>query len=156
MIILQLLALGEQLLNYVYPYWEDAKQSLRDWLGPTPLTYHLLKDGRVLSSTIVLPDEIKSETYAYWPIQKQMTKLLTLVDGRYKPLPIIGIVLKTSQETIDISDWLGDIRAYPVPEQITAKQILLLWSLVQNRYVEFEGSTVEIVKNDGSQETITL
>ena len=153
--ILYALAFAEQMITTLLPYWESLKHELRVWLGPEPLTYHILPDGRVLHSSVVLPEEVRSNAFLFDPITKHITKLVEPVNGRFKPLPYIGIELENSTMKIDISDWLGEIRACPVPE-ISAKQVLLLWSIVHNKYIVFDGSTMQIVKSDGTQETIAL
>ena len=155
MSVIQLLAFVENLITIANPYWEDAKQMLREWLGPVPHTYHLLADGRVLRHDVSLPEEIRALAYMFNPLTRKMSKLVPSgEDGRYKALPFIGIVIN-GPDRIDISDWLGEIRSYPIPD-ITPKQIVLLWSLVHNNYIPSENATLDIVKNDGSQETIPL
>jgi len=155
--ILNLLALAEQLITYAAPYWEYVKQELRTWLGPVPIRYFLIPDGRVLPSIMIMPEDTNANTYVYDPFTKQITKVQAISDeGRYKQLPIIGIVIKHASGTIDISDWVGELRAKPVPDFITAKQLVILWSYVHNTFVPFTESSLSIVKNDGTEETIVL
>ena len=153
---MQILAYAEQLFNQIAPYWEYAKKELRTWLGPEPLTYYLLTDGRVLPSTITLPDEVKAETFTFDPFLKRMKKSLGEQEGRLRPLPFIGIVLKTPSFEVDISEWLGELRAFPNPEFVTAKQLILLWSHVHNKYITFQNGSLLLVKNDGTEETVDL
>jgi hypothetical protein len=153
---MQILALTEQILNQVHPYWEYVKQEMRTWLGPVPLTYYLFEDGRVLPSTIELPESVRSAVFTFNPFSKRIQKLSSLEEGRFKPLPYIGIVLKASSEEIDITEWVGEIRAFPIPEFITAKQIILLWSHVHNKYVSFANASIHIIKDDGDEETIYM
>lgn len=57
---------------------------------------------------------------------------------------------------VDISDWVGEIRAFPVPE-LPVKQLLTLWSLVHHQYVPLSGGAqVNVTKNDGETDLITL
>ena len=58
------------------------------------------------------------------------------------------------RDEIDISEWVGDVRAFPIPEFITAKQILTLWSFTQHKYISFANANISIVKSDGTEETL--
>lgn len=149
---LELLAIYERISVYIYEHWEYVKQELRVWLGPEPLTYFLLDDGRVLPSTITIPEDYRTTTYQYTPHNKQIT-LLTEPnpEGRFRPLPYLGIVIGT----IDISDWLGELRANPVPPNITANQIVQLWSYSSNTFLPKTGE-IKIVKSDGTEETTPM
>lgn len=154
MFYIQILAMAEQILTQVAPYWEYAKQEARNWLGPAPIRFFLMPDGRVLPSSIVLPDDAKEGVFVYDPFSKRITKLLGTEEGRFKQLPYLGIVLKMQRDEIDISEWVGDIRAFPIPECITAKQILTLWSSTQHKYISFVNANISIVKSDGTEETL--
>jgi hypothetical protein len=153
---LQLLALSEQIYSRVLPYWEYIKQELRNWLGPVPRTYALLQDGGVVPGTFQLSMDIRSRAFVYSPSTKTILKLLNIEEGRKKPLPFIGIVHKSSTGETDISEWLGEIRAYPIPEFLTVRQILLLWSFVHETHLPLQDVTVGVVKDDGTEETVHL
>jgi hypothetical protein len=71
-------------------------------------------------------------------------------------LPFIGIVHKSSTGTTDISEWVGEIRACPIPEFLTVKQILLLWSFVHETHLSLQDVTVGVVKDDGTEEDVHL
>ena len=143
-------------MNQILPVWEVVKQGLRDWLGPIPQSYYILPDGRVLPSTFTLPEYIQPDVYVFHPLTKRIIKFANVEQGRFKPLPFIGIVIKSRSLEIDISEWLGEIRAFPVPECMNAKQILLLWSYAHNQYISFADATMHIVKDDGTEETIEV
>jgi len=145
-----LLATYTQIMDIVEAYWMYVKHELRSWLGPEPLTYWLLEDGRVLPSTITLPDEYKSTTHVYNPTTKQIT-LLTEPnpEGRFRPLPFLGMTFGE----LDLSDWIGEIRTNPVIPNISPKQILQLWSYTHNTFLPKHG-TICVIQSDGTEEKV--
>lgn len=156
MSFLQLLAFTEQIYTQIVPYWEYVKQELRNWLGPVPLTYFLLHDGGVIPGSFQLSSENRSNAFVYSPSSKQIRKLEQVEEGRLKPLPFIGIVHKSQEGDTDISEWLGDVRAFPIPEFLTVRQILLLWSFVHHIYLPLHNVTIAVVKSDGTEEEVQL
>jgi hypothetical protein len=156
--LMKTLAMYEQFLTTVLePIWETCKQSLRDWLGPEPLTYFLMENGHILPSSMKLSEEQKSEAYLYDPIAKRITAANNPTpEGRFRPLPYIGIYITKSNETTDITEWLGDVRANPVPTDMSVKQIILLWCYAKNRYIALEQCKIHVVRANGDEEDICI
>jgi hypothetical protein len=61
----------------------------------------------------------------------------------------------TDVGSIDISDWVGEIRIFPARD-ITPLQLVELWSATQNQYVPIEEARVIVTRDDGSVETVAL
>lgn len=144
-------AFYEQVSTVVWNNWEYVKQEVRNWLGPEPLTYLLIEDGQVLPSTVALPDDYKSTTYVFHPATKQIT-LYTEPnpEGRFRPLPFLGMSIGER----NLSDWVGEIRSNPALPNISAKQILQLWSASNHTFLPKTG-TIQIVQSDGTEESVT-
>lgn len=146
-----------QTINSIYSYWELSKQYLRSWLGPEPMKLYILKDGSVLPSTLLLPTDMEDEAYIFCPNTNQITSLQNPTpEGRFRPLPYIGIQFNAVSNSVDISDWLGEIRANPIPPNITVEQIVRVWMFVHNRYISLKNTKAHIVKNDGTEEDFTF
>jgi hypothetical protein len=155
---LQLLAFWHRLTLVFTAHLESWKHSVRTWIGPEPQRYSLLQDGRVLPATLQLPTEIQMSTFVYDPATHRIEGAVNADPAaRYRRLPLIaGSLQHTSIGTIDISDWLGEIRAHPVPD-LPIRQILTLWSLVHNQYFPLsDGAQATITKNDGETDLITF
>ena len=156
--IMNALAFYEQASVVVKGYLKGAAKTARVWLGPEPSAYYLLNDGQVLPVTIVLPDSVFQTAYVYNPQTQRITLASnTEPEGRFKPLPYLAIQVNSpDMEPIDLSDWLGEVRANPVSE-FTTEQLVTLWSYVHNRYVPFTtGTTITVTNSDGQQVTVTL
>lgn len=155
--LLTLLAFWHKLTTYLTFVCDSGKQWLRDILGPSPTNYYLLTDSRVLPSSIVLPELELQSAYIYNPHTLRIYQNNTSQEERFRRLPYIAASFNhpTTGE-VDISDWVGEIRAHPVPE-LPVKQLLTLWSYAHNRYVPLsDGVQVSITKNDGSTVLITF
>jgi len=155
---LQLLAFWHHLTVYTGIVWNAALAKIRSFVGPAPVNYYLLQDGRVLPNSINLPTELIVTTYEYEPHSNRLSLLSnTDIGARFRRLPTIAMSFNhPSTGEVDISDWLGEIRAHPVPE-LTVKQLLTLWSLAHHRYVPLsDGVQVSVTKNDGETDLVTL
>jgi hypothetical protein len=155
---LQLLAFWHQLTIATAIVWNAALTKIRTAVGPAPVEYYLLEDGRVLPSSIVLPVSTHSSTYLYNPHSHRLS-LLSNIDpsARFRRLDTIALSFNhPSTGEVDISDWLGEVRAHPVPD-LPVKQLLSLWSLAHHRYVPLsDGVQVSVTKNDGETDLITF
>lgn len=153
--LLSLLALLEHLSNYVYAYYAQGKSMLRAWLGPEPAQYFLLPDQQVLPTCMNLPEEVKIHACVYDPATQRISKPNS--EGRFRPLPYLSMCVKHEGSEFDMSDWIGTVRANPIPSFLSIKQIVTLWSLTQNKYVPFgPAAQVHITKNTGDEEIHTL
>ena len=156
--ILEALALYEQVSVVVKGYLNKAAHGARVWLGPEPEAYYLLPDGQVLPTTVVLPESVFAKAYVYNPDTQRITLASnTNPDGRFRPLAYLAVqVAHPDTGTIDMSDWLGDVRANPVPE-LSSQQLITLWSYTHNRYVPFcPGTTITVAMSDGTEASTIL
>ena len=155
---LQLLAFWHNLVILATNVCNEGKQYFRNILGPAPQTYILLQDGRVLPGSIALTRSVRATSYLYVPETHRISAVENAdPNARYRRLSDIAASFQhPSVGNVDISDWLGEIRANPVPE-LSVKQLLTLWGLTQNRFVPLSGGVqVTVTKNDGETELITL
>jgi len=154
--LISCLAYSNILLNAVTKAWRCLKYTLVQYLGNNPTNYYLLKDGRVLPDTISLPDHEIQTAFLYDSESHTIRKASDAnPQGRFRPLPYLSITFQNTYiETIDISDWLGEVRANPVPNTMSVQQILSLWSIVNRRYVP-TGDNLEIhVVDSDANETV--
>ena len=155
--LLTLLAFWHRLTNYLATVWDEAKQSMRVALGPAPQNFHLLSDGRVLPSSIPLPTLVLATAYVYDPNTLRISQQNAPPDARYRRLPYIAANFQHPiTGEVDISDWLGEIRANPVPD-LQPKQVLSLWALSHNRYVHLsDGAQATFTKSDGETDNVVF
>jgi hypothetical protein len=144
--------------DYVQKQVQNAVSALRTWLGPEPQNYYLLADGRVLPTTFGLPDEIAESAFLFTTQTHRMTTADTVIrDTRFRPaVPYLSVVIKQPiTGDIDLSEWVGELRANPVPENLPLKQLVTLWSLVHNQYIPLS-YTLAIINAAGDYETQTV
>ena len=130
----------------------QAVNALRSWLGPAPQNYYLLDDGRILPSTMSLPPEVHSLAFLYHADTHRITCAdAQTPEGRFKPaVPFLSVVVKqATQDPLDLSDWVGELRANPVPLlSFPIDQIVSLWAAVKNVYISTR-YTVDVIHSDG-------
>lgn len=149
---------ANQAYDFAISQVQNAVSALRTWLGPEPQNYYLLADGRILPTTVKLPADIAEQAFLFNYKKNRLTAAAeTLTEGRFRPaVPYLSIVIKQPiLGDIDISEWVGDMRANPVPENIPLKQLVTLWSLSNSRYVPLS-YTLETINADGEYETVTV
>ena len=148
-------------LNVFYTHlvaWsEAAKSQLRTWLGPAPQNYYLLADGRVIPTTTQLPQQEITTAQLF---EVQSNRLVPasnpIQQGRFRPIPFVSAVVNHPiYGATDLTDWIGELRANPVPN-LRIQQLLHLYSLVHNVFVPIRGVTVNVVKNTGEEEIIQI
>ena len=147
-----------QAYEFVQQQVQNAVSALRTWLGPEPQNYYILADGRVVPTTVTLPRDVAEQAFLFNYKKNRLTAAAaTLTEGRFRPaVPYLSIVIKQPLSTdIDISEWVGDMRANPVPENIPLKQLISLWSLTNSRYIPLS-YTLETINADGEYETVTI
>lgn len=138
---------------------DQAKNALRVWLGPAPQNYYLLADGRVIPASIPLPAEEQQQAQLF---EVQSNRLFSAATpnpvGRFRPIPFVSAIANhPTYGAIDLTDWIGELRANPVPQNLGILQLLQLYSLVHNVFVPIRGGvTLNVVKNDGTEEIIRL
>jgi hypothetical protein len=144
---LSLLAFYERASSFIKYYVDTTKTYARYYLGPEPLNYYLFRDGRILPTSVAIPDGI--DCFVFDTKTMQITQRDNPTpNGRFRALPYLGI----SVGTLDISDWLGEIRANPV-YPFRPHQLLELWSLVHQTYVNLD-LAVQVIHSDGREEII--
>lgn len=156
--MIEMLAFYEQMSVVVKGYVRVAAKGARVWLGPEPEAYYLLSDGQILPTTLVLPDSVFNTTHVYNPDTQRITLASTTEpEGRFRPLPYLAVqVSHPTTGTVDLSDWLGEVRANPVPD-LDTKQLITLWSYLHNRYVPLcPGTTITVTTSDGQEIVTTL
>ncbi len=146
--------------NTFWNYYTQKKTAVAAWLrqqlGPQPQNWVLLQDSRILPSIIPLPPHVQSNAYVFDIQTNQLTKMDGAAPGRHRPLSILALQIQhTDVGSIDISDWVGDIRIFP-SRDITPRQLVELWSAVHNSYVPLEDARAVVTRNDGSVETTLL
>jgi hypothetical protein len=144
--------------DYVQQQVQNAASALRTWLGPEPQNYYVLADGRVVPATVSLPADIAELAFIFNPQTQHFTSAIaTAPMGRFKPaVPYLSVVIKQPiTGDIDLSEWVGDLRANPVPETLPLKQLVTLWSLTNSRYVPLS-YTLETINSNGDYETVTV
>jgi hypothetical protein len=131
----------------------QAMAALRSWIGPAPQNYYLLDDGRVVPSTVSLPPDVHSLAFLYHTDTHRITQAtVPTPEGRFKPaVPYLSVVVKqATQEPMDLSYWVGELRANPVPlMSFPIDQIVSLWAAVKNVYMPIR-YTVEVIHSDGN------
>jgi hypothetical protein len=144
---LSLLAFYERASLFIKYYVDSTKSYARYYLGPEPVNYYLFRDGRVIPTYVHVPADI--DCFLYDAATQQITERANPNPaGRFRALPYLGL----SVGTLDISDWVGGIRANPV-FAFRPKQLVELWSLVHNTYVNLNVS-IQVVHGDGTEEII--
>lgn len=159
--LLQFLALYQRASEVVWPLWELTKQYARDFLGPSPQTWWLLADGRVLPATIALPNEVQQSAILYTPATHKLVAQAPPNDSaapntaiRYRRLPYLSLVLSHPRfGAQDLSDWVNELRGAPGTLELPLKQLLTLWTLSTNTYAPVTETTVRATKSDGDEET---
>lgn len=146
--------------NTISVYLAQAQTMAASWLrralGPEPQNWVLLQDGRVVSSTIALPPHIQATAYEYDIHTNHLTKMDAAAPGRHRPLSILALQIQhTDVGSIDISDWVGELRIFP-QRDISPRQLVELWGISQNRYVPIEDARAVVTHNDGTVETVAL
>lgn len=146
-------------LNVFYTHlvaWSEvAKSQLRTWLGPAPLNYYLLADGRVVPTSTQLPQQEVATANLF---EVQSNRIVPASNpapqGRFRPIPFVSAVVNHPvYGATDLTDWIGELRANPVPD-LRIQQLLQLFSLVHNVFVPIRGVTINVVKNDGEEDIL--
>ena len=144
--------------DYVQQQVQNAVSALRTWLGPEPQNYYLLADGRIVPTTVTLPPDVAEVAFLFNTLTQHFTSVTaTAPMGRFKPaVPYLSIVIKQPiTGDIDLSEWVGELRANPVPETLPLKQLITLWSLTNSRYVPLS-YTLETINSEGEYEIVTI
>jgi len=149
---------ANQVYDFIQQQVQNAASALRTWLGPEPVSYFLLADGRVMPVTVILPNDIAEHAFFFNVATNRITAATNpAMEGRFRPaVPYLSVVIKQPiLGDIDLSEWIGELRANPVPETLTLKQLVTLWSMVHNQYTPLS-YTVATINANGDYETQTI
>jgi len=155
--LLEFLAYSNVCLFELTKVLQFFKHALVHTLGNNPTHYYLLNDGRVLPDTIALPGQEFQTAFLYNSTTNTISRANdTTPQGRFKSLPYLSITFKNQYiQSTDISEWIGEVRANPVPVNMNVKQLLTLWSLVKNQYVPIaDNLEINIVDSDANETVI--
>lgn len=145
-----------EVYQFIQDQIEKAKSALRDWLGPEPEDYYLLEDGRVIPTSVFLPLNVANKALYYNTRDNQITNqpYHIATEGRFKPaVPYLSMTLQQPGEPdIDMSEWIGDMRANPVPESLNLQQLVTLWSMVNHKYVPLS-YTLALIDSNGENKS---
>lgn len=150
-----------EIYQFIQDQIENAKSALRIWLGPEPEDYYLLEDGRVLPTSIFLPFEVANKALYYKTKENHLTNQPYHIakEGRFKPaVPYLSMTLQQPQSNepdIDLSEWIGEMRANPVPQSLKLEQLVTLWSMVNHKYVPLS-YTLALIDSNGENQTISV
>lgn len=156
--LLEFLAYANICFTELSKVFQFLKHALVNALGNNPTHYYLLSDGRVLPDSIELPEPDFQTAFLYNSTTNTISRANdTTPQGRFKSLPFLSITFKNQYiQRTDISEWIGEVRANPVPVNMNAKQLLTLWSLVTNRYVPIaDNLEINVVDSDANETVIT-
>jgi len=150
-------ALANQVYEFAQKQVQNAVSALRTWLGPAPQNFFILADGRILPTTFTLPPDVFDDAFLFNPLTNRITKAsATLTEGRFRPaVPYLSVVIKQPiLGDIDMSEWVGELRANPVTN-IPLKQLITLWSMANNKYIPLS-YTVDTINAGGDYESRTF
>ena len=154
--MLSAIAFYERVSVYLQETWEYAKGQTRDWLGPAPVRLVLLADGRILPATVGLPASVQETAFLYDAETHRISKVGHAPEGRFRRLPYVSLRVEHPTEgTVDLSDWVGGLRANPIPA-LSLTQLLLLASLSLHQYIPISGSTIHTTDDEGTDTTTAL
>lgn len=150
--MLEFIAWYERTSLVVQYAWDSVKQEIRTWLGPGPTRFLLLSDGRILPGTIQVPPTVQETIHVFDGETNRIRKMGPEPEGRFRRLPYVSLrVEHPSLGSIDLSDWIGSIRANPVPESLSIQQLIQLASLSLNRYIPLSGATIYVTNDEGEE-----
>lgn len=149
--LLDCLALANDVHSFLSQTWSHIKHSLRDWLGPGARNWYLTSDFQI--THIPVPDSL-----FFCPIQNLICKIgPEFPNRRTKRLPWLAICAKNGEDTWDFSDWLSEVRIAtecPTPPLI---QIVRLASRINNIHVfESNHTTICLTNSEGEDEVYTF
>ncbi len=155
---LQFLAFYEHIAVFLELCTATIQSRFRTWLGPEPQDYHLLSDGSVLPTSIPLPPSVAATAFRYDCTAHRLRPAVTAAaDGRFRPVPIVALRIERDDVgSIDISEWIGELRQRGMEEAPNVKQFLQLYAFVTNTYVPLSGANVYLTRSDGTEVAISL
>ena len=145
--LVDLLVFFEHISQYVTTYWEIAKESARQYLGPSPHIRYLLFDNDE-----VIPEGRIHCKYAhaahYIPHEHRIVAQES--NAPYKRLPWLSIHHCIGDHVVDLTDWMSDIRSNT---PISLLAFLRIASQARNQHLpETDRAIVKVITRDGDEE----
>ena len=135
-----------RITNYCSSIYEISLNKVRAWVGPLPQSYHVLTDGRVVPSTLILPSSLLGTHYEYIPEEHVLRQSLST--ARSRRISYIAVEV----EGYDLSDWIQDLRWVGSAEP-SLHSLVTLWGLIHQRVFAY-GSIVHATKNTAEEVTM--
>ncbi len=144
--IIDLLVTYEHISTYVKTYWEYVKEQTRLYLGPSPNTTYLIFDNDE-----VIPQGKEHCKYAHVSqFNPQEGKVVNDSSAPFKRLPWISVQHIIGDHTIDISDWMSEIRSNTT---ISLLALIRLASHVLNKHLpETSHAKIQVISRNGEEE----
>lgn len=145
--ILDILVLFQQVSEYVLACWNVTKEAVRQYLGPSPNITYLVFDNDE-----VIPAGTEHCKYAHVAQYNQHECRITDPNSTTpnKRLPWVSVRHVIGDHTIDLSDWMSDIRANT---PVTLLAITRLASLALNTHLpETDHAKVLVITREGEEE----
>ena len=117
--------------------------SLQKWIGPAPLHYRVLADGRVVQSIMQIPHSLLESSYEY----TDNPPLLQQLAAVSRPRRTSWIALRVGEH--DLSDWVQSLRWVGTAEP-SLLSLVTLWSTIQYQVFE-RGTRVLGTKNTAEE-----
>jgi hypothetical protein len=133
-------------------YYEIRKEKLRIWLGPSPQNYILFENGDIVPEGVSVVPTLESSALIYKQSESKIAQLQTRHDEKMKRLPWSSIVYNGAHTTLDLTDWVSQIKcttSQPVPK---LKQIIHLGFLVHQEYLEERNALIVVLDRFGEKE----
>ena len=105
-------------------------------LFPEAPNYYILYNGDVIPANVKGAEKYLSSSYLFDTDTQRITAANAPTPaGRFKGIGVLGLsILRKDEPPIDISEWVGNIRANP-PITLTARQLVVLWSKIHKVYI---------------------
>lgn len=141
------LVLFERASNAALLAWEQGKEWLREYLGPSSQTVYLL-----FENAEVIPASRGHSKYAhgaeYRPLEHRI--VATESTDPFKRLPWLSIQHCMGDHVVDLSDWISDLRTNTTVSLLT---LLRLASQVQNIHLpEHSHAKINVILRSGEEE----
>jgi len=132
-------------------YANGVARWMRKALGPEPERIFLLGNGDVVRSSFRGAD--LSGAFVYDPASTQIHPVSD-VPGRKRPVPFVSLTVQYGTHTIDLSEWVGEVRSAPLPFPLTAPQLVELWSSSYQTYIPSD-ATIRYTTREGDEGVAT-
>jgi hypothetical protein len=114
-----------RITNYCSSLSETCKTHLRAWLGPAPQSYQILRDGRVVPSTMAIPHILAETSYQYNPGEELLQQTNSTAQARR----LSWIAVTVEEE--DLSDWIQSLR-WSGQEEPSLPALITLWAMIHH------------------------